>query len=126
LAISLDLIEQRISRDEKLGFTLLAYAAVLTIFVNLSTLQSPILGLIGSAVYFLINGIFLGHSLFGKEDPFFKLMLGILMLLVLLGFIGWLAVIIYDLNIVIFIVVLLMTTTISSLLNRKRMTNIAP
>lgn len=120
------MLERRITRDEKLGFTLLAYVAALTIFFNLRTLQSPALGLLGSAVYFLVNGIFLGHAFFGKEAPFFKLVLGILLLLVLLGCIGWLAVIIYNLNMVMTTLVLLAASTISSLLNRRMKDKIVP
>jgi hypothetical protein len=112
-------IEQQIARDEKLLFTMISYAVILTIFINLSGFQSPALGLLASAIYFLINGIFLGHAFFGKEAAFFRLMFGALLLIMLLGFVGWLAVIIYNLDVIRFTLVLLTVTTLSSLLNKR-------
>lgn len=114
-----DKIELRITRDEKMLFTLVSYVVVLAIFLNLSEFQSPILSLPASAIYFLINGIFLGHAFFKKEDTFFRLMFGTLLLIMLLGFIGWLAVIIYNLDVIRFTLVLSIVATLSSLLNRR-------
>ena len=114
-----DNIEQRITRDEKMLFTLVSYIVVLTIFINLSEFQSSILGLLASAIYFLINGVFLGHVFFEKETAFFRLMYGFLLLIMFLGFVGWLAVVIYNLDVVRFTLVLSIVTTLSSLLNRK-------
>ena len=114
-----DKIEQRIIRDEKMLFTLVSYIVVLAIFINLSEFQSPILSLPASAIYFLVNGIFLGHVFFEKETTFFRLMYGLLLLIMLLGFVGWLAVLIYNLDVVRFTLVLFIVTTLSSLLNRK-------
>jgi len=112
-------IEQRITRDEKLLFTMISYVVTLVIFINLSGFQSPVLGLLASAIYFLINGIFLGHIFFEKETAFFRLMLGLLLLIMLLGFVGWLAVVIYNLDVIRFTLVLLVVATLSSLLNKK-------
>jgi hypothetical protein len=112
-------IEQRIVRDEKLLFTMISYVVILTIFINLSGFQSPALGLLASAIYFLINAIFLGHAFFEKEAAFFRLMFGTLLLIMLLGFVGWLAVIIYNLDVISFTLVLLTAATLSSLLNKK-------
>jgi len=114
-----DKIEQRITRDEKLLFTMISYFVILIIFINLSQFQSPILGLLASAIYFLINGIFLGHIFFKKETAFFRLILGLLLLVMLLGFVGWLAVVIYNLDVIMFTLVLFVAATLSSLLNKK-------
>ena len=114
-----DKIEQRITHDEKLLFTMVSYVVILIVFINLSEFQSPILSLPASAIYFLINGIFLGHAFFKKEDTFFRLMFGTLLLIMLLGFIGWLAVIIYNLDVIRFTLVLSIVATLSSLLNRR-------
>ena len=114
-----DKIEQRITRDEKLLFTMVSYVITLIIFINLIVFQSPILSLPASAIYFLINGIFLGHAFFKKEDTFFRLMFGILLLIMLLGFVGWLAVIIYNLDVIRFTLGLFIVATLSSLLNKK-------
>jgi len=114
-----DKIEQRITRDEKLLFTRISYVVILIIFINLSSFQSSILGLLPSAIYFLINGIFLGHAFFKKETAFFRLILGLLLLVMLLGFVGWLAVVIYNLDVIMFTLVLFVAATLSSLLNKK-------
>ncbi len=114
-----DKIEQRITRDEKMLFTLVSYIVVLTIVINLNEFQSPIISLPASVIYFLINGIFLGHVFFEKEATFFRLMYGLLLLIMLLGFVGWLAVVIYNLDVMRFTLVLFIVTTLSSLLNRK-------
>lgn len=98
---------------------MISYVVILLIFINLSELQSPILGLLASAIYFSINGIFLGHALFEKETAFFRLMLGLLLLAMLLGFVGWLAVVIYNLDLIRLTLVLLIVATLSSLLNRR-------
>ncbi|RLI46219.1 hypothetical protein DRO69_03590 [Candidatus Bathyarchaeota archaeon] len=116
---SFDKIEQRITSDEKLFFTIISYVVILTIFINLSSFQSPALGLLASAIYFLINGIFLGHAFFGKEALFFRLMFGLLLLIMLLGLIGWLAIVIYNLDVTWFTLVLLVVATLSSGINRR-------
>lgn len=98
---------------------MVSYVVILIIFINLSVFQSPILSLPASAIYFLINGIFLGHAFFKKEDTFFRLMFGILLLIMLLGFVGWLAVIIYNLDVIWFTLVLFIVATLSSMINKR-------
>jgi len=112
-------LEKTIAHDKKLLFTLCSFDLTLGIYSNLSFFQSPVVGIMTSFLYFLINGIFLGHAFFEKEDAFFRLMLGILLLIMLLGFVGWLAVIIYNLDVFRFTLVLFVVATLSSLLNRK-------
>ena len=112
-------LEKTIAYDKKLLFTLCSFDLTLGIYSNLSFFQSPVVGIMTSFLYFLINGIFLGHAFFEKEDAFFRLMLGILLLVMLLGFVGWLAVIIYNLDVFRFTLVLFVVATLSSLLNRK-------
>jgi hypothetical protein len=114
-----DKIEQWITRDEKLLFTMVSYIVILIIFINLSIFQSPILSLPASVIYFLINGIFLGQAFFKKETTFFRLLFGILLLIMLLGLAGWLAVIIYNLDIIRSTSVLFIVATLSSLINKR-------
>jgi hypothetical protein len=114
-----DKIEQWITRDEKLLFTMVSYIVILIIFINLSRVQSPILSLPASVIYFLINGIFLGQAFFKKETTFFRLLFGILLLIMLLGLAGWLAVIIYNLDIIRSTSVLFIVATLSSLINKR-------
>jgi uncharacterized membrane protein YfcA len=115
----LDKLEKLIVHDYKLLFTLTSYVLILIIYMNSSAFQFSVLGIAASLLYFLINGIFLGHAFFEKEDAFFRLMLGLLLLIMLLGFVGWLAVIIYNLDVTRFTLVLFVVATTCSLLNRK-------
>lgn len=112
-------LEKLIIHDKKLLFTLTSYVLILAIYMNLNAFQSWALGIVASIMYFLINGIFLGHAFFKKEDPFFSLMFGILLLIMLLGFIGWLVIVIYNLDIIRFTLVLFIAATLSSLINRR-------
>lgn len=112
-------LETLIVRDPYFLFTLVSYFLVLIIYVNLSTFQSPFLGSVASILYISINGIFLGHVFFDKETVFFRLALGILLFILLLGFVGWLAVIIYNLDVMKFTLVLFVAATFSSVLEKK-------
>jgi len=118
-SIQLGKKETLVVRNPKLVFTLTSYVLILIIYVNMNALQSSVLGLATSFFYFLINGIFLGHAFFEKEIVFFRLMFGALLLVMLLGFVGWLAVIIYNLDVTRFTLVLFIVATLSSLLNRR-------
>jgi hypothetical protein len=112
-------IETLITQDGKLVFTLSSYVLALAIYVNGTLLQSSLIGLVISVPYLVINGIFLGRVFFKNEEIFFRLMLGLLSLIVLLGFVSWLAVIIYNLSIANVFLVLLVVSTACSSLNRK-------
>jgi hypothetical protein len=112
-------VETLIAQDPKFLFTLASYVITLVIYINLNAFQYAVLGIVASVLYFLINGIFLGHAFFDKEDTFFRLMFGFLLLIMLLGLLGWLAVIIYNLDATRFTAVLFVVTTICSLSNRK-------
>ena len=114
-----DELEELIVRDEKLFFTIVSYAAVLIIFLNLSAIQSPVVGAIVSIIYFLINGLFLGHAFIEKEEAFLKLLLGNLFLIMLLGFVGWMVMIIHNLDVIRSTIVLCIVTALSSFLNRR-------
>ena len=112
-------LEKLIINDQKLLFTMTSYVLILAIYINLSAFQSWVLGSVASIMYFLINGIFLGNAFFKKEDAFFRLMFGVLLLIMVLGFIGWLAVISYNLDVFRFTLVLFVVATFSSLLNSR-------
>ena len=119
ISFQLNKLEKLIIHDQKLLFTLTSYVLILAIYINLNTFQSWALGIVASIMYFLINGTFLGNTFFKKEDTFFRLMFGILLLIMLLGFLGWLAVISYNLDVIRFTLVLFIAATLSSLLNRR-------
>ena len=118
-SLQLDKLETSITRDQKLLFTLTSYGLILAIYINLNSLHSSVLGIVASVLYFLINGIFLGNAFFEKEATFFRLIFGVLLLIMLLGFVGLLAVIIYNLDVIRFTLVLSIVATLSSLLNRR-------
>ena len=112
-------LEELIVRDHNFIFTVFSFFLILIIYLNVSFTSSLIIGTAASLAFFMINGMFLGHTFFEKEAPLFRLMLGILLLIMLLGFVGWLAVIIYNLDIIRLTLVLFIVTTLSSLINRK-------
>jgi len=118
-SLQISKVEALVAQDQKFISTLTSYSLVLIIYANLNILQSSVLGVAASILYFLINGIFLGRAFFEKEDTFFRLMLGLLLFIMLLGFVGWFAVIIYNLNATMSSLVLFVVATICSLINRK-------
>lgn len=117
---SLNNLEKCIVNDPKRFFTLTCYVLVMAIYMNLETIKSPAIGIVAFTIYFLINAAFLGSAFFSKEATFFRLMFGLLLLIMLLGFAGWLALLIYNLDTPKVILVLLVTSTLSSLSNKKR------
>lgn len=116
------IIEKSVTQNKKFIYTVISYSVVLVIFANLSSLQSPFIGLIAFIIYFLINSILLGNAFFQKENAFFRLALGVLSLIILTGFLGWLAMIIYNLDVTRVILVLTIATTFSSILNSRMKT----
>jgi uncharacterized membrane protein YfcA len=119
LPMKLDVVEKSIIQDKNLVYTVASYSAVLAIFINLNSLASPLIGLTASVSYSIINTVFLGNAFFKKENTFFRLVFGVLLLMMLLSFVGWIILLIYNLDVIEFTLVLLVTTTLSSLLNRR-------
>jgi len=119
--IHLSRLESIIIRDSKLVFTLSSYLIVLALHLNLNSLQWPALGVSLSIPYFLINGVFLSHAFFGREEGLFWTMFGILLLVMVLGSVGWLVMLVYNLDVSMTTLTLLITATLCSLLNRRRM-----
>ena len=118
-SFQLSKLDTWITQDQKLLFTLTSYGLILAIYINLNAFHSSVLGIVASVLYFLINGIFLGHAFFEQEATFFRLIFGVLLLIMLLGFVGLLAVIVYNLDVIRFTLVLFIAATLSSLLNRR-------
>jgi len=112
-------LERLIVRDGKLLFTTFSYVMILLIFINLNFILSPAIGIPASIVYFLINGMFLGHSLFENQDIFLRFLLGSLLLVVFLGIAAWAVMIIYNLDVIRSIIVLCIVTTLCSVLNNR-------
>jgi hypothetical protein len=117
-ALRFRIVEKSVVRDKNFLYTIVSYSVTLAIFLNLNSFQSPLVGLVASLIYFVINAVFLGNACLAKENGFFRLMFGVLLLIMFLGFVGWL-ILIYNLDVIRFTLVLLITTTLSSLLNRR-------
>lgn len=124
-AFALDAVEKSVVQNKSFLYTIVLYSVTLAMFVNLNSLHSPLIGFIAFFVYFMINAVFLGNAFFKKENAFFRLMMGILLLIMILGFVGWLVMIIYNLDVTMFTLVLAISTTFSSLLNRRMKRNSA-
>ncbi len=111
-------VETAIVHDKKFRCTMFSYAMVLLIFVNITVVHSPVIGIGASSVYFLIGAVFLGSAFFEKEDIFLRFVLGNLLLIVLLGLISWVVMMIYNLDAVRSTTVLCIVTTLSSFLSK--------
>jgi len=107
------------ARNKIFFLTLLSYATILTIFINLTTIQSPLIGAVASVAYFLINATVLGRFFFEKEQLFFRLIFGNLLLIMLLGLVSWAVMAIYNLDIIRSVTALCIVTTLSSFLRLK-------
>lgn len=103
--------------------TAILYITVLIIAINLVITKSLVIGIIASALFFLINGAFLGRAFFKKESPFLRVMLGILLITTVLGLISWLAMIIYNLDVIQSVATLIIVATSSTLLMFKKREN---
>jgi len=99
-------------------FLACSYALAVIMYLNVITLRSSILGIAASIPYLVINGASLGAAFFENETAFFRMALGILLLLIVLGFVGWLAVIIYNLDHAQFALVLFIVATFSFFSNK--------
>jgi hypothetical protein len=115
----LNKLESLVARDSTFLFTMISYVTVLAIYANSILFKSPALGSVATILFFLIDSVFLGSAIFEKENAFFKLVFGILLLVMLLGFLNWIALIAYNLDISKSTLALLATATISSVLNRR-------
>lgn len=112
-------IEKSVVQNKKLVYTIISYSVTIAIFANLSSLQSPLIGFIAFIMYFLINTVFLGNAFFHEESTFLRLTFGLLSLIMIIGSVGWLVMIIYDLDLIRVTLVLAIATTFSSMLNRR-------
>ena len=111
------LIEE-VVKDERFAFTRASYFLSLVILANLLFTRWFVIGAASSLAFFAINGIFLGHAIFVREDALSMVLLGSLLLFSLLGLISWLVLLIYNLDVFRVVTVLLIVTTISSLMSK--------
>jgi len=102
-----------------LMLTIVSYITILVIFVNMSFTNSPTIGIVASVIYFMINATFFGYATFKRETLFMKFILGNLLLVVILGLVAWAVMILYNLDNIRSAIVLFITASFASLLNRK-------
>lgn len=112
-------LQNRITRDQKFAFTILSYITILLIFVNVSFINFSAIGVVTSAIYLVINATYLGHAVFREGNAFVEFMLGLLLLTVILGLVGWAVMILYNLSIIGAVMVLFITSSFASFLNKK-------
>ena len=108
-----------ITRDQMFIFTIVSYITILAIFVNVSFTNSPTIGIPASVIYFLINATFFGWTLFKRENLFISFILGNLLLIVILGLVAWAVMVLYNLDNIRSAIVLFITASFASVLNRK-------
>lgn len=84
-------------RSRKGIFFLLALA-IFFIVVNRMMLKSIFIGFVASVTFFLIGGHIVGVGLFEEKEFIVQVSKGVLTLLILMGFMGWVFIIFYRLG----------------------------
>lgn len=112
-------LTQLIVEDRKLLFTILSYTSILAIFINLELADSLVVGLTASVIYFVINATFIGQALFEGESLLTRFLMGILVLIVLLGFVGLTVLLLYNLDNLRSVITLCIPPFFASLLNKR-------
>ena len=111
-------LEKFITTDRNLAASLISCIAIFLIFINLTTIHSPILGAASSLTFIVINTIFVGNAFFREERGFLRLSLGTLLLIAFLGLVSWAIMIIHNLDEIRSTVALLIVATLSSAANK--------
>lgn len=96
---------------------LLMLASAIVLLVNGMTIGSPIIGIGGSMAYLILGG-YLIKGIFGGKCTVVDLFLGVLLLVVLVGLIGWLFTISYKLGVVEVFITLCLALFFTSLVQK--------
>lgn len=104
--------------DKKFLFSVLAFAIAL-IIVNQFTIKSMVLGICGSVTYFLIGGYITGHYLLKEEQLMICVSLGALVLLALMGLVGWVFIIFRGLGVIEMTAILIAAFSFLAVLARR-------
>jgi glucose uptake protein GlcU len=83
--MELQKIERIIADDRRGHFTILALLSAIGMLINAITLFSPALEIPLALTYFLINSVFCGSIFFQEENTGFRIVLGLLTLLMLIA-----------------------------------------
>ena len=106
-----------IKKRRDVTYLALSLLMIIIIFINWEFIHSPIIGGAASIIYFLVNGSLLGRAFF-KEEEKLKLPLGILLLITLIGLVGWIFIITYRLRITETSIALLVVSVFTFLANK--------
>lgn len=112
--------EKIITRDKNFVFTFASLAMILIIYLNTTFAALPIIGATASLILITIQAIFLGKTFFEGEILFIRLALGLLMLLLFSGLIGWVTLIIYSLDLLNLSIALCVLVIACSSINRLK------
>jgi hypothetical protein len=107
-----------ITQERILVFTVILFGSVVAVSLNLNIVRSPILGVSASILFLLISSIMMGQALFRNENSVTKLLLGSLIVIITLGLVGWVVMILYNLDNTRIAVVLFVTASLASILNK--------
>jgi len=111
-------MEKLVTRDEKFLFTTFSLLTILIIYINQIFFNSPITGIIASIIFFSLNTVFLGAAFFKEETAFIRIILGSLTFLLFLGTIGWITLIVHNLDINSTSAALCIVTVLCSTINK--------
>jgi len=81
-------LEEIIARDDRGVFTILAIVSTIGMLINSITFLSPIVGAVLTTIYFLVNSILLGNVFFKEENTNFRILFGLLVLLMIIALEG--------------------------------------
>jgi len=80
----LNAMENRMANDRRGFFTIISIASTFGMFINSITISSFLFGALFSAIYLLINSVFLGRLFFNDESVGFRVAFGSLVLIMLI------------------------------------------
>lgn len=113
-------LKRRLSTSSMLHTIIIYLFVCLIIFINIIYLKSSIIGFITSIIYLYISSVLCGNIFFKNEISLHKTILGLSVLIVLLSFVGSIALAFYQLTSDIVIVLLLSITSVLVVLNLKQ------
>ena len=109
-------VKEMTTRHGEFVYVILSFFVILVIFVNSLMFNSPFIGTLASVVYILVNGNIIAGTFF-KESKL-KLPLGILLLIALLGVVGWVFMILYRLSIIEVTITLCIASSLSFIVSK--------
>lgn len=115
-------LESKIIADKHLFFTLLSVASTFGMILNSIMIVQPVMGAILFAIYFVVNGTFVGHFFFEDERTLFKLSFGFISLTMLIVMVNVILVLFNEFNDITNILSLNCITVLLSIVNHKQKT----